>query len=208
MERPEDNELSFDERQSLKVIKTAIASSRNALMDDGFLLMLWGTALSVSNYWNYYKNAHLTAWWMRNTMDILQIAMGIAVIGFTIYFLFIKKRKVTTYAAISTRFLWIGVILAHNINVIITKIILSEIDFTLLQPLQMVLIGFALFASGGIYRYYLLVAGGIVMWIAAALAAGFELQTQFLIRSVTEIICFIIPGAIMFGQRRKIIPHV
>ena len=141
---------------------------------------------------------------MRNLMDIFQIVLGVAVIGYTIYLLFIKKRKVTTFAAISTRFVWIGVILAHNINVLITKNILSEINFTLLQPLQMVLIGFALFVTGGIYRYYLLVAGGVIMWIAAAVAAHFDLNTQFLIRSIAETICFIIPGALMYASRKTV----
>ena len=136
-------------------------------------------------------------------MDVLQIILGISVIGYTIYFFFFRKRQVTTYAALSTRFVWIGVILAHNINVIITKVILQEINFVLLQPLQMVLVGFALFATGGIYRYYVLVAGGTIMWIAAAVAGNFELTNQFLIRSIAEIICFIIPGTLMYSSRKK-----
>jgi hypothetical protein len=203
MDTTEINDISFDEKKSLQVMKAAIASSKNALMDDGILLILWGAALCVSNIWNYYKNAFLTAWWMRNLMDVLQILIGVTVIGFTIYFIFFKKRKVTTFAAISTRFVWIGVILAHNINILITKSILSEINFVLLQPLQMVLIGFALFVTGGIYRYYLLVAGGVLMWIAAAIAGHFELNNQFLIRSVAEFICFVVPGTLMYSARKN-----
>lgn len=208
METTIENDSSFDEKQSLKIMTTAIASSRKALMHDGILLIIWGAAMSTSNYWNYYKTAHLTAWWMRNIMDILQIGMGVAVIAFTFYFLFFRKRKVKTYAAVSTRYVWIGVILAHNINVIITKSFLTEVDFTLLQPLQMVLIGFALFISGGIYRYYLLLAGGIAMWIAAAIGINFDLFIQFLIRSIAEIICFILPGAFMYAAYRKTVKDV
>ena len=203
MDTIEVNDISFDEKKSLQVMKAAIATSRKALMDDGILLILWGAALSISNFWNYYKGAFLTAWWMRNLMDLLQIIMGAAVIGFTIYVFFFRKRKVTTFAAISTRYVWIGVILAHNINVLITKSILTEINFVLLQPLQMVLIGFALFATGGIYRYYPLLAGGVLMWIAAAIAGNFELSNQFLIRSVAELICFVLPGALMYAARKK-----
>ena len=193
------NDLNIDEKQSLKIIKNAIVTSKRALMQDGILLILYGAALSIGNYWNYYKSAKLTAWWMRNLMDTLQIIAGIALIAFTVYFLFFRKRKVTSIAAISTRFVWIGVILAHNINVIITKTFLAEVNFTLLQPLQMVLIGFALFVTGGIYRYYLLIASGVIMWIAAATGANYDLNIQFLIRSVSEIICFIIPGAFMYA---------
>ena len=62
MNLTEENDISFDEKKSLQVMKAAIASSKKALMDDGILLILWGAALSVSNFWNYYKGAFLTAW--------------------------------------------------------------------------------------------------------------------------------------------------
>jgi hypothetical protein len=101
------------------------------------------------------------------------------------------------------RYVWIGVILAHNITVLITKSILNEVNFTLLQPLQMVLIGFALFVTGGIYRCYYLVAGGALMWVAASIAANYDLNTQFLIRSVAEFICFVIPGFLMISTKRN-----
>ncbi|NCB07602.1 MAG: hypothetical protein EOM73_05510 [Bacteroidia bacterium] len=126
----------------------------------------------------------------------------------TVWFLFLKKRKVTTYSAISTRFVWIGVIIAHNFVVVITKSILKEVDFNLLQPLQMVLIGFALFVTGGIYRYYLLSFSGVLMWIAAAIAVRFDLNFQFLVRGIAEIFCFIVPGFLMISARKKVKGYV
>jgi hypothetical protein len=53
MDTIEVNDIFFDEKKSLQVMKAAIATSRKALMDDGILLILWGAALSVSNFWNY-----------------------------------------------------------------------------------------------------------------------------------------------------------
>ncbi len=202
MEIVNESDASFDEKKSLEIMKAAIATSKRALMNDGLLLLLWGAGLSISNFYNYYKSAYLTAWWMRNLMDIIQILMGVSILGITTYFIF-RKRKVTTFAAISTRYVWIGVILAHNIVIMITKVILTEIDFELLQPLQMVLIGFALFVSGGIYRYYPLVLGGVIMWIAASVGARFDLTHQYLIRAIAEVICFIVPGTLMYSAREK-----
>lgn len=198
------NNDTFSEKQSLETIKSAIATSKRAFMQDGILLLIWGIGLSLSNFWNFYKSVKLTAWWFRNLMDFFQIAMGVGVIGVTIYFIFFRRKKVTSFAAISMRYVWVGVILAHNITVMITKAILNEVNFTLLQPLQMVLIGFALFVTGGIYRYWLLAVAGIIMWIAAVLAANFDLNMQFLIRSVSEFICFIIPGYLMIRSKRGI----
>jgi hypothetical protein len=202
MEASETNVKAFDERQSLETIKAAIATSKRNFLDDGILLVIWGLGLSLSNFWNFYKSAKLTAWWFRNLMDILQIVIGIGIIGLTLYFIFFRRKKVTSFATISTRLVWIGVIVAHNIIVIITKTILNEINFFLLQPLQMVLIGFALFVSAGIYRYYILLFSGIIMWGAAILAANFDLNTQFLVRSLTEFICFVIPGYLMIRAKK------
>lgn len=196
-------DAAFDEKQSLKTIQASIKTSKRILKDDGLLLICWGLVFSVSNFWNYYKSVKLTSWWMRNFMDGFQILAGIAVVGLTLWFIFIKRKKATTFTAISTRYVWIGVILAHNMIIIITKIILEEINFTLLQPLQLVLIGFALFVTGGIYRYYLLAVSGVVMWIAAIWCAHYELPTQHLIRSVAEFICFVIPGLFMYFSWKK-----
>ena len=202
------NQNDLDERKSLQIIKSAIETSKRTLKDDGFLLILWGFVMSTANLWRYYESVVLTLWWMRNLMKAYMILSGIAVIGITIYYIFFRKKKVRTFTSISVRYVWIGVILADNVIIIITKVILDKIDFILLQPIQMVLIGFALFVSAGIYRYHLLSLSGITMWIAAAIAVNYDLNIQFLVRSIAEVLCFIIPGVLMYSARNKIIPHV
>ncbi len=193
----------FDEKQTLKTIQATLKTTKRILKDDGILLICWGVVFSIGNLWNYYNSVTLTAWWMRNLMDTLQILIGIGVVGLTIWFIFFRRKKATTFTAISTRYVWIGVVVAHNLVVIITKGILSEVNFTLLQPIQMVLIGFALFITGGIYRYYILTLGGIIMWGAAVWASNYDLNIQFLIRAIAEVICFIVPGILMLTAWKK-----
>ena len=202
------NQNDFDERKSLQIIKSAIETSKRTLKEDGILFILWGFVLSTANLWRYYESVLLTSWWMHEVMKIYMILSGIAVIGITIYYLFFRKKKVRTFTSISVRYVWIGVILADNVIIIITKVILDKIDFALLQPIQMVLIGFALFVSAGIYRYHLLSLSGIIMWIAAAIAVNYNLNIQFLVRSIAEALCFIIPGLLMYSTRNKAILHV
>lgn len=187
----------------LKTLRTAINTSKRSLLDDGILLILWGTAFSSSFFLNYYKSIRLVIWWEQNIIDTINILTGVAVVGVTLYFIFFRKKKYRTYTAISTRFVWIGIIIAHNLNVIITRGILHDVNFTLLHPLQMVLIGFALFVTGGIYRYYLLSVSGVVMWIAAAMGAHFELSDQFLVRAIADFTCFVIPGILMYTQSKR-----
>jgi len=202
------NQNDFDERKSLQIIKSAIETSKRTLKEDGILLILWGFVLSTANLWRYYESVVLTSWWMRELMKVYMILSGIAVIGITIYYIFFRKKKVRTFTSISVRYVWIGVILADNVIIMITKVILDKIDFVLLQPIQMVLIGFALFVSAGIYRYHLLSLSGILMWIAAAIAVNYDLNIQFLVRSIAEVLCFMVPGILMYSARNKMIPHV
>ena len=202
------NQSDFDERKSLQLIKSAIETSKRTLKEDGILLILWGFVLSTADLWGYYKSVVLTSWWMRELMKVYMILSFIAVIGITIYYIFFRKKKVRTFTSISVRYVWVGVILADNVIIMITKVILDKIDFALLQPIQMVLIGFALFVSAGIYRYHLLSLSGILMWIAAAIAVNYDLNIQFLVRSIAEVLCFIIPGVLMYSARNKMIPHV
>jgi len=198
------SEESFTDQELLKTLKTSIATSKRILMDDGILLISWGLVFSIGFFYNYYNSVVLVPSRIRDIMNIVQIIAGFGIIAFTIYFIFFRKKGILTYTAISTRFVWIGVIVAHNLNVIITKNFIHEVNFELIHPLQMVLIGFALFVTGGIYRYYILVASGIIMWIAAAIGANYGLTTQFLVRAIADFICFVIPGILMYSEIKKV----
>lgn len=197
----------MSDNDMLKTLKTAITTSKYSLYEDGILLILWGASFTIGFFLNYYKSTHLVVWWQRNLINSLNIIAAVLLIGFTIYYLFLRKPKFRTYTAISTRFVWIGIIIAHNLNVIVTKSLLQEVNFALIHPLQMVLLGFALFVTGGIYRYKLLSISGAVMWIAAVLCARVEMADQFLIRAIANFICFVIPGVLMYLQSKKLI-HV
>ncbi|WP_346860211.1 hypothetical protein [uncultured Draconibacterium sp.] len=194
---------TFDKEQVLKTLKTSIATSRKTLMDDGILLLSWGLVMSLGFFWKYYNSIVLVPSRIRDVMSIINIIAAVGIIAFTIYFIFFRTKRVKTYTAISTRFVWLGVILAHNLNVIVTKSSMNEINFEILHPLQMVLIGFALFVTGGIYRYYLLVASGVIMWIGAAVSANYDLNTQFLVRAIADFVCFVIPGVLMYSEIKK-----
>lgn len=196
-------EPELSEKELLKTLHTAINTSKRSLLDDGILLILWGASFTIGFFMLYYKSTQIVVWWERNIMDTLNILAAIALIGFTLYYLYFRKPRYRTYTAISTQFVWIGVIIAHNLNVIVTKGLLQEVNFSLIHPLQMVLIGFALFVTGGIYRYKLLSLSGIVMWLTAVLSSRVGLTDQYLIRAIANFICFVIPGVFMYMQSKK-----
>lgn len=195
------NEMS--ENELLKTLKTAVATSKRNLYDEWILLVLWGSSFTLGFLMMYYRSTQIVVWWERNILDTLNILAAIILIGFTLYYLYFRKPGYRTFTGLSTRYVWIGIIIAHNLNVIITKSFLHEVNFSMIHPLQMVLLGFALFVTGGIYRYKLLSISGIFMWIAAVLCSQFDLVDQFLIRAIANFICFVIPGIIMYMQSKK-----
>lgn len=203
MKTKNTNSEAFNEQQLLHTLKTAVATSKKSLMEDGVLLICWGLGLSLSFFWKYYKSVVLLPSRLEDFMRIFYVLIGIGLIVFTIYFLFFREKGVRTHTAFSTRFVWLGVIIAHNLNVIVTKTFIAEVNFELIHPLQMVLIGFALFVTGGIYRYYILSISGIIMWIAAAVGSGYDLNIQFLVRALADFICFVIPGILMYSETKK-----
>lgn len=199
----QSTEEPIDEKQLLQTLKTAVNTSKKSLMDDRLLLICWGLAFSISFAWGYYNSIKLVPSRVIDFIMIFKPLAGIALIVFTVYFIFFRKNNVRTYTAISTRFVWIGIIIAHNLNVIVIKHFSPELNFEMLHPLQMVLVGFALFVTGGIYRYYILSVSGILMWIAAGIAAGYDMNVQYLIRAIADFVCFVIPGILMYSQIKK-----
>lgn len=197
------NKETLSKNEVLNTLRHSLKISRKPLLQDGVLLIAWGLAFSLGFGIKYYESIKLTSRLFRDVYDIMSVITALALIGLTIYYIFFRNRKLRSYAAISTRFVWIGIIVAHNMNVIITKSLLGEVDFAMLHPLQMVLIGFALFVTGGIYRFYLLSLGGILMWVAAVIGAGLELTDQYLVRAIADFVCFVIPGFLMINESKK-----
>lgn len=203
MEKSITTEKQFDEQELIQTLKTAIATSKRTLMKDGILLFCWGVLLSLGFFYKYLNSVVLIPSRIQDIMTICNPILSILLVVFTIYFIFFRKKGVQTNTAISTRFVWIGVIIAHNLNFIVTKSFLIEVNFELLHPLQMILIGFALFVTGGIYRYYLLSGCGIVMWVAAVIGVNFEINIQFLVRAIADFICFVVPGVLMIYSNKQ-----
>lgn len=195
--------IEMSESELLKTLKKAVTTSRRTLYDEWILLVMWGVSFTLGYLMLYYRSTHLVVWWERNVMDTLNILAAVILIGFTLYYFYFRKTKYRTFTAISSQFVWIGVFITHNLNVIITKDFLQEVNFSLTHPLQMIVIGFALFVTGGIYRYKLLSISGVVMWLAAVICSRSELVDQFLIRAIANFICFVIPGILMYMQSKK-----
>jgi hypothetical protein len=203
METKQQNFDSFDENQSLQVIKAMIQVSQKKLKNDGVLFILWGWAMFY-NYISWYViNNIVTTYQIYKGFEYFGIGLGIFVFAFSIYYIFRKSKKVTTYIGISLRYVWISLIVCLSlINMIIFNTI-HEFNPALQHPIFMVFTAFAVVITGGILRYKLIILGGAVFGLLAYLCTYLSLENQMLVEAIAWLIAFIIPGHYLYANRKS-----
>ena len=204
METEEQNPDSIDEKQSLQVIRAMIEVSQKKLRNDGILFIVWGWISFIS----YFFFSYLTSVCI-TTHQIMQFVRPFSVIlpliGFvyTLYYILKQRKKVQTYIGISLRYVWFSLFVCMVLTNLIIFNVNSNINFELQHPIFMVLIAFAITVTGGIIRYRMIIAGGIIFGILALVASHLKLQEQLLTEAIAWVIAFIIPGHILYSQRKS-----
>ncbi|SRR5690606_35310123 len=198
------NEEYLDETQSLNVIREMIQVSRNKLKNDGILFIVWGWIFFI-NYLvlNYLPGKILLS---HKTMDLvhgLRVILPVSGLIFTLYYILKQRKKAQTYIGVSLRYVWISLFASMVLVNLIQMNVLHSINFELQHPIIMVLIAFAVTVTGGILRYKLIIAGGIIFGLLALAASYFELQTQLLFEAIAWLIAFVIPGHLLYAKRNK-----
>lgn len=201
MEAHQQIETTFDEQQSLQLIKEMVQVSRKKLKNDGILFILWGWISFISYFLEYLVQTVPHTYQFSTFKNYTTVILPIAGIIITVIYLIRKNRKVSTYIGIALRYVWIGMFVGMVLINLIQANVLHGITFELQLPIFMVLIAFALVVTGGLLRYKMIIAGGVVFGILAYLASFFSFNTQLLIDSIAWMIAFIIPGHILYAKR-------
>lgn len=194
---------SFDETQSLLVIKEMIQVSKNKLKQDGILFIVWGWALFFVSLSGYIGRSFVLTFTLENILKIFEIVPPLLAVTFTIYYIIKQRKKVQTYIGNSLRYVWISLFVSMVLVNLIQFNVLKSINFELQHPIIMVLMAFAVTVTGGILRYRLIIIGGVVFGLLALTASYLKLQEQLLVESVAWIISFIVPGHILYANREK-----
>ena len=204
METEELNSDQIDESKSLHVIREMIEVSQKKLRNDGILFLLWGW-ISFINYFflSYLPRVCIITHQIMETVILLRVLLPVAGIVYSIYYILKESKKVQTYIGISLRYTWFALIGCLVLINLILFNVLKGINFELQHPIFMVQIAFAIIVTGGILRYKLIIGGGIIFALLAYIASYFNLQDQVLIEAFAWIIAFIIPGHILYSQRKK-----
>jgi membrane-associated HD superfamily phosphohydrolase len=193
-----------DEEQSLRTIREMIQVSRNKLKNDGILFIVWGWIFLINYlFLNYLPGKFLLSHKMMDLVHSLRVILPVSGLIFTLYYILKQRKKVQTYIGISLRYVWISLFASMVLVNLIQMNVLHRVNFELQHPIFMVLIAFAVTVTGGILRYRLIIAGGIIFGLLALAASYFELQTQLLLEAIAWIIAFIIPGHLLYAKRNK-----
>jgi len=194
---------SFDEKQSIQVIKEMIQVSQKRFKNDGILFLLWGWLMFFSYAFDYIMYNVVMTRQMERISDNLRFAITIIAIVYTLYYVFKKTKKVKTYIGISLRYVWISLVVSLSLTSMIIHNVIEQINFELQHPIFMMLIAFAIVVTGGILRYKLVIIGGIVFGILAYVCSYFSLEIQMLFEAAAWILAFIIPGHLLYAKRKQ-----
>lgn len=203
METNENASDYMNEPQSLLVIKEMIEVSKNRFRKDGILFIVWGWTLFYVSFAGYLMRSAPLTIQITKALNYLGIIIPLASAAFTVYYIIKRRNKVQTYIGISLRYVWISLFISMVLVNLIQFNVLHTINFELQHPVFMVLMAFAVTVTGGILRYRLIIAGGIVFGLLALAASYLELKEQLLIEAVAWTIAFVIPGHIIYANRKK-----
>jgi len=204
METDQSNEDYIDEKQSLRVIREMIQVSHKSIRNDGILFIVWGW-ISFINYFflSYLPGVYITTHQIMEIVRTLSVLLPLLGLTYTLYYILKQRKKVQTYIGISIRYVWFSLFISMVMINLILFNINHSINFELQHPIFMVLIAFAITVTGGILRYKMIIIGGIIFGILAVIASHLKLQEQLLVEAIAWAIAFIIPGHILYSQRKK-----
>jgi len=202
METIQKESDSFDESQSIKVIREMIQVSQKRIKSDGILFILWGWFMFYNYLSNFILGQIVYTHQIKITLNYVGYALAVLTIGYTVYYLIKQHSKVQTYIGISLRYVWISLIVCFSLTNMIIFNVNHQINFELQHPIFMMFIAFATVITGGIIRYRLVIFGGIIFGLLAYASSFFKLNQQFLLEAIAWLVAFVIPGHIMYLKRK------
>lgn len=203
METDESNSEYFDENQSLQVIRQMIEVSHKRIRNDGILFILWGWISLITYLLGYLTDQIIHTYQMTVIKRWLTVLLPVIGIIYTVVYLYRRSRQTVTYISISLRYVWVSLFFGMVLINLIQFNVLHKIIFELQHPIFMVLIAIAIVVTGGILRYKMIIAGGIIFGLLAFASSYLPLNQQLLLEAIAWVIAFIIPGHILYAKRNR-----
>ncbi|MDP4291621.1 MAG: hypothetical protein Q8908_11120 [Bacteroidota bacterium] len=194
---------TFDEDQSLQVIHEMIQVSRKRLKYDGVFFIIWGWVNFITFFLEYLSNVVVHTYQMTLIKRDINIILPVMGVILTVFYIYRKNRKTTTYIGRLLRYVWISLFFSLVLVNLIQFNVLHKLVFELQNPVFMVFFAFAIVVTGGFLKYKMIVAGGIIFALLAYISSYLALPEQLLMESIAWLVAFIIPGHILYSQRKS-----
>lgn len=191
-------EENFSPHESLMLIQSMINKTKNNIGENRFYFLFWGWSvfsiivLQFLLKVVFHSPYHYVVWPLIIPAVIITI----------IYSIRKNKQKASrTYIGESMAFLWTGI----GISFFILGFIIASIEGvrTSPYPFYILLYGLGTFVSGKFLRFTPLVAGGIINWILALIAAYLSYDYQMLIAAAAILTSYIIPGHLLGSSKKN-----
>ena len=199
MKTKQSNLDSFDENQSIQVIREMIEVSKKNFRNDGILFILWGWIFFISALVRFLLRALvITQEIALYTNKALLVLLIIGII-ISINYIYNRRLVVRTYTGQILRYLW-GAIIFLNLYILLFQLKANmNIDWILSQYMLMLALG--TFVTGGILKFKPLIYSSTSFIVLAQV--GFFLHNEFsiLIAAASFITGLVIPGYILYLKR-------
>jgi len=184
----------FTHQESLAVIESMIASSRNRVKDDGRIYILWAAAVTLAALYEYVmiqlqgpNSLHWIGW---------PIAMPLAGIGTGLLVYRQKTRaNVHTHFEETMKYLWLGVGVMLLLLIFMSAI--QKLAWSQSYPLFIGLYGVGTFVSGGLLKLKAMQVGASICWVLAVISALTSFENQLILLTLSIWVSYLIPGIIL-----------
>lgn len=186
-------EKELTQEESMEMIHSMINISRQNFRNGGFYYILWGSLFLIAAivqyilYSVYSSELHWVSWMAAGALAFI--------IGTVLLFTRKKTPQVKTYINRMNFYLWT----AFVISIIFIGFLASQhqLSQNQINPLIIMLYGFATFISGGMLRFKWLIGGAVVAWIIAIVSVFQDYGTQMLLVAATILLSYLIPGILL-----------
>ncbi len=194
----ESSEKTFSEKESLQLITEMISNAKQNFKDNGFFYLVWGWLVFVAALSHYVL---LTVIHYDKPFLPWPILMSLGAVATMIYGMSqSRKAPVRTYMGKFMGFLWGG----FSISLLIVLASMHKIGPEVAYPFILILYGIGTFVSGGMLRFPLLIAGGIVCWVLAVISFYVGFEHQLLLVALAVLLSYIIPGHVLKSNYKNV----
>lgn len=208
----EEKTLSHEE--SLKLIHQMIGKAKDNIYETGFSAILWGTVIFICAIvtWlqiQYDFKPPFNIWWL----------VAVAVIVNVLYEVLMDKRPkniVKTHEETAMSWIWSVFGFGIGVMVFIQAVMFSQYDawiqaagitgdqkFKLYEyacAFWLLWYGFPGIITGGLIRFYLMLAGSLLCWVLAVITLFTPVNVDYLLLAAGALAAWLIPG--IFLRRR------